>query len=632
MEPWDGPASIAFTDGVRVGAVLDRNGLRPSRYYITKDDLVVMASEVGVLDIPPDRVLTKGRLQPGRIFLVDTAEQRLVSDEELKERIARKEPYGEWLRSSIVHAKDLPAPVRALPPDWETLIRRQEVFGYTSEDVKLLIAPMATTGNEAIGSMGTDTPLAVLSERPQPLFNYFQQLFAQVTNPPVDSIREEIDHGLRHDHRAGGQPARARSGVRAPAGAALAHPHQRRAGPHPRARRRAGNQRPAGGEAALALQSQGRRRRTAQRAGGPALEGFGVHRRGLQPPRPLRPRTRRGHGAHPRPAGGLRRAPPSHPRRHAHPLQPDRRERRAARGAPLRAPHRLRRERGESLPRLRDGARPGRAGAHPRPARAGGEEIPEVGGEGHREGDLQDGDQHHPELPRRPGVRGHRALPGLRRRVLHLDRLAGRRRGHRRGGEGSAHAARARLSPQAAHLPHQLARGRRLPISRRRRIPPDQPGDHPQAAARLPHRRLPGLPGVHGADRRPVEAALHLARADGLPRRRPARAHRGSGAGGVDHAPLQDRRDELRLHLQGGARDARGGDEPHRRQVQHRRGRRGSRPVREGRERRLEELRHQAGGERAVRRHQQLPGQRARAADQDRPGRQARRGRPASRQ
>ncbi|HET9751448.1 MAG TPA: glutamate synthase central domain-containing protein, partial [Myxococcales bacterium] len=192
MEPWDGPASIAFTDGVRVGAVLDRNGLRPSRYYITRDDLVVMASEVGVLDIPPERVLTKGRLQPGRIFLVDTAEQRIVSDEELKERIARKEPYGEWLRTSLVHARDLPAPVRSIPPDRETLIRRQEVFGYTSEEVKLLIGPMASTGNEAIGSMGTDTPLAVLSERPQPLFNYFQQLFAQVTNPPVDSIREEI--------------------------------------------------------------------------------------------------------------------------------------------------------------------------------------------------------------------------------------------------------------------------------------------------------------------------------------------------------------------------------------------------------------------------------------------------------
>src|SRR5437763_3933930 len=192
MERWAGPASIAFTDGVRVGAVLDRNGLRPSRYYVTKDDLVVMSSEVGVLDIPPERVLEKGRLQPGRIFLVDTELGRIVGDDELKERIARQAPYGEWLSTSMVRSEDLPPPVRWMPPDRETLIRRQEVFGYTSEDVKILITPMAATGNEAIGSMGTDTPLAILSERPQPLFNYFQQLFAQVTNPPVDAIREEL--------------------------------------------------------------------------------------------------------------------------------------------------------------------------------------------------------------------------------------------------------------------------------------------------------------------------------------------------------------------------------------------------------------------------------------------------------
>jgi glutamate synthase (ferredoxin) len=192
MEPWDGPASIAFTDGVRVGVVLDRNGLRPSRYYVTKDGLVVMASEVGVLDIPPADVLQKGRVAPGRIFLVDTEEQRIVPDEELKERIAREQPYGEWLRDSALRLEDLPESVRLPRPDRETLLRRQEVFGYTSEDVRILITPMAATGNEAVGSMGTDTPLAVLSERPQLLFNYFSQLFAQVTNPPVDSIREEI--------------------------------------------------------------------------------------------------------------------------------------------------------------------------------------------------------------------------------------------------------------------------------------------------------------------------------------------------------------------------------------------------------------------------------------------------------
>jgi glutamate synthase (ferredoxin) len=192
MEPWDGPASIAFTDGLRVGAVLDRNGLRPSRYYVTKDDLVVMASEVGVLDIAPERVLEKGRLRPGRIFLVDTVEKRIVADEELKERIARARPYRQWLDAHLVRLNELPRPPQVHEPDHETVLRRQEVFGYTSEDVKLLVTPMATDGTEPIGSMGTDTPLAVLSEKPQPLFNYFQQLFAQVTNPPVDAIREEI--------------------------------------------------------------------------------------------------------------------------------------------------------------------------------------------------------------------------------------------------------------------------------------------------------------------------------------------------------------------------------------------------------------------------------------------------------
>jgi glutamate synthase (NADPH) large chain len=192
MEPWDGPASIAFTDGVRVGATLDRNGLRPSRYYVTKDDLVVMASEVGVLDIPPDRVVQKGRLQPGRMFLVDTSEGRIVSDDELKERVSKASPYREWLDQYSVRLDELPKPPNVIEPDHETVLRRQEVFGYTAEDVKVLITPMATDGTEPLGSMGTDTPLAVLSEKPQPLFNYFQQLFAQVTNPPVDAIREEI--------------------------------------------------------------------------------------------------------------------------------------------------------------------------------------------------------------------------------------------------------------------------------------------------------------------------------------------------------------------------------------------------------------------------------------------------------
>ncbi len=192
MEPWDGPASIAFTDGRLIGAVLDRNGLRPSRYYVTKDDMVVMASEVGVLDIPPERVLRKGRLQPGRMFLVDLAEKRILGDDEVKQKIAGEHPYRKWLDENLVELAELPPPPSVIEPDHETVLRRQEAFGYTAEDVRMLITPMASTATEPIGSMGTDTPPAVLSQKPQLLYNYFQQLFAQVTNPPVDAIREEL--------------------------------------------------------------------------------------------------------------------------------------------------------------------------------------------------------------------------------------------------------------------------------------------------------------------------------------------------------------------------------------------------------------------------------------------------------
>jgi glutamate synthase (ferredoxin) len=192
MEPWDGPASIAFTDGVRIGAVLDRNGLRPSRYYVMKDGLVIMASEVGVLEVAPEDVLEKGRLQPGRMFLVDTEEGRIVADEELKRRIAGEHPYREWLKKNLVPLESLPDAPHVHEPDHATVLLRQQAFGYTYEDLRILMAPMGQHGVEAVGSMGTDTPLAVLSNRPQLLYNYFKQLFAQVTNPPIDCIREEI--------------------------------------------------------------------------------------------------------------------------------------------------------------------------------------------------------------------------------------------------------------------------------------------------------------------------------------------------------------------------------------------------------------------------------------------------------
>ena len=192
MEPWDGPASIAFTDGKKIGAVLDRNGLRPSRYYVTKDDLVIMASEAGVLPVEPERVQQKGRLQPGRMFLIDTEQGRIVADEELKNTFAKEHPYQLWLEHNHVLLENLAAPKHAREPDHETVLQRQQAFGYTFEDLRLIIGPMAAEGVQPIGSMGTDTPLAVLSNKPQLIYNYFKQLFAQVTNPPIDPIREEI--------------------------------------------------------------------------------------------------------------------------------------------------------------------------------------------------------------------------------------------------------------------------------------------------------------------------------------------------------------------------------------------------------------------------------------------------------
>lgn len=192
MEPWDGPASIAFTDGETCGAVLDRNGLRPSRYYVTKDGLVIMASEVGVLPVDEANIVYKGRLQPGKMFLIDINEGRIISDEELKAKISTQKPYKKWVAENQVDLKGLLETDYKFEPDYDSLLTRQTAFGYTVEDIKFIMAPMTGTAQEAIGSMGNDTPLAILSQKPQLLFHYFKQLFAQVTNPAIDSIREEL--------------------------------------------------------------------------------------------------------------------------------------------------------------------------------------------------------------------------------------------------------------------------------------------------------------------------------------------------------------------------------------------------------------------------------------------------------
>ena len=191
MEPWDGPACVTFTDGHQVGAVLDRNGLRPSRFWVTDDGLVVLASEVGVLDIPAEKVVRKGRLQPGKMFLVDIEAGRIIEDEEIKDQLADAAPYGEWLHAGIVKLNELPAREHIVYPH-SSVIRRQRAFGYTEEDLRILITPMAKNGMEPLGSMGSDSPIAALSEKPRLIFDYFSQLFAQVTNPPLDAIREEL--------------------------------------------------------------------------------------------------------------------------------------------------------------------------------------------------------------------------------------------------------------------------------------------------------------------------------------------------------------------------------------------------------------------------------------------------------
>ena len=191
MEPWDGPACVTFTDGKQIGAVLDRNGLRPSRYWVTNDGLVVLASEVGVLDIPQDRIARKGRLQPGRMFLVDIEAGRIIEDEEIKNSLANTAPYGEWLHAGIVRLSELSSREHIIYPH-SSVLRRQRAFGYTEEELRIIITPMAKSGIEPIGSMGTDTPIAALSAKPRLLSDYFSQLFAQVTNPPLDAIREEL--------------------------------------------------------------------------------------------------------------------------------------------------------------------------------------------------------------------------------------------------------------------------------------------------------------------------------------------------------------------------------------------------------------------------------------------------------
>ena len=437
MEPWDGPASIAFTDGTVIGAVLDRNGLRPSRYYVTKDDLVIMASEVGVLDIPPEDVAVKERLHPGRIFLVDTAQgphRRRRGDQERARRgapvrrVARRAP-----RST---SRTCPTRPHLPRPDHETVLRRQQAFGYTHEDLRILLAPMATRGEEPLGSMGTDTALAVLSDRPRLLYDYFKQLFAQVTNPPLDAIREELVTSMASTIGPEGnllepRPESCRQ-------ITMTYPvidNEELA--QAAARRRAGLP---DHDAADAVRPGGGR--PGPRAGDGGTRARARARRWpsrLHDPDPLGPRASTTTSA-PIPSllatAGV----------HHHLVREGTRTRcgLVLESGDAREVHHCALLLGYgagavnpylAFETLDDMIRHGQlAGAD---ARAGGPALHPGAEQGHPEGDVQDGHLDAAELLRRADLRGHRPWPGVRRPLLHRHPLAhrgGRHRGGRRGG------------------------------------------------------------------------------------------------------------------------------------------------------------------------------------------------------
>ena len=576
MEPWDGPASIAFTDGTVIGAVLDRNGLRPSRYCVTKDDLVIMASEVGVLDIPAEDIVLKERLHPGRIFLVDTARGRIVSDDEVKRELALAHPYKEWL-SHLIDIEDLDAAPYLPPPSHETVVQRQELFGYTHEDLRLLLAPMATNGEEALGSMGTDTALAVLSDRPRLLYDYFKQMFAQVTNPPLDAIREELVTSME----------------------STIGPEGNLLDPRPESCRQIKIKSPILDNDQLAklrhVYDPGFRTIRLPMLFDASRDGLGMEhaleelmRRagdaveaGLHDSDPVRSRRRPAARADPEPARDGRRAPSSGARRHAHALRARRRNRRRARSAPLRAAARLRRGRGEPVSRVRNARRhdpPAAARRHH--AREGGQELHQGAQQGHPQGDVQDGHLDAAELLRRAGVRGRRARPALRGPVLHAHGVTHRRHRHRRRRRRGAPAAREGV-PDAPGRRARARVGRRVSVAPRRRVPPVQPGDGVQAPALDEERPVLHLQGIHEARRRSEPAPRDASRPARAQERPTIDFDRRGRIGGLDRQAIRHRRDVVRLDQPGSARDAGHRHESHGRQVEHRRGRRRSGAVSE---------------------------------------------------
>ena len=421
MEPWDGPAAIAFTDGTVIGAVLDRNGLRPARYWVTDDGLVVLASEVGVVDVPPEKVVRKGRLQPGRMFLVDTSAGRIVDDDEIKSALAAEEPYAAWLDAGQIELEDLPPRVM-LTPQHASVVGRQRLFGYTNEELRLIVGPMAKTGAEPNGSMGTDTAIAVLSDRPRLLYDYFTQLFAQVTNPPLDAIREELVTSLSStlgpEANLLEPTAESCRQIVLPMPiidnddlAKLLYVNEDGSTPGFRAFAVDGLFEVAGGGDAL--------RRAIDQVRSPGQRG---HRRRRRRHRALRPQLHGHPGADSLAADGGRRPPSSGPGQDQDPGRTGGGDGGRPRGTPHGPAQGVRGGRHQSLPGLRDDRRHDRLGhPHRGDPPAGPEELHQGRLQGDHQGHVQDGHLHGGLLHRCPGVRGGGIGRRGGRRVLHRD-------------------------------------------------------------------------------------------------------------------------------------------------------------------------------------------------------------------
>ena len=440
MEPWDGPALIAFTDGTVIGAVLDRNGLRPGRYWVTEDGLVVLASEVGVLDVEQSAVVRKGRLEPGRMFLVDTAAGRIVDDAEIKAELAAEHPYADWLHAGTVPLAELPDREREVPSH-ASLVRRQQAFGYTEEELGVLLRPMATTGAEPIGSMGNDAPLAPFSARPRQLFDYFTQLFAQVTNPPLDAIREELvtslgsQLGSEQNLLAAGAPSCRKLTLPFPVLdndelAKIVHVNDDGDLPGFQAVTVRGLFDVRGGADAMLARLDDIRAEVSQAI----TEGARIivlsNRGAGRDPRP-----------DPVPAAHRRGAPPPGAGAHPHQGRAGRRGRRRPRGAPHLAAGRLRRRRGQPVPGDGHRRRPGGQGRHSGRRREDGHPQPDQGaGQGVAQDDVQDGRLDGGVLHRRADLRGDRARAGRDRLLLRGHHVPARRGRLRRAGRGGARA------------------------------------------------------------------------------------------------------------------------------------------------------------------------------------------------